>query len=255
MRILILAAGYGTRLNPLTLKVAKPLIGINGIPVINFLMDKVSGISERFPVEELRIVANNKFYESFIAWQKEYNIDANIINDGSNSPEDALGAVKDISLAINGECSDWLILGGDNLFEDDLIEFIEFAQRKKPYFSIGLCDLKDMREASRFGIVNLNSQKEIINFQEKPKNPLSTLAACCVYFFPKESSDLIQVFISQNKNVDASGKYIEWLVKEKKVFGHTLRGKWIDIGDFKALRLAEKEVKENNFSYSNNRTN
>ena len=255
MRILILAAGYGTRLNPLTLKVAKPLIDINGIPVINFLMDKVAGIGKRFPVEELRIVANNKFYKSFTAWQKEYNIDVNIINDGSNSPEDALGAVKDMSLAIDGEFSDWLVLGGDNLFEDDLIEFIEFAQRKKPYSSIGVCDLKDIREASRFGIVNLDSQKEIIDFQEKPKNPLSTLAACCVYFFPKESLDLIEVFISQNENVDASGKYIEWLVKEKKVFGYTLRGKWIDIGDFEALRLAEKEVKENNFSYFNNRTN
>jgi len=255
MRILILAAGYGTRLYPLTLKVAKPLINVNGVPVINFLMDKVSGIRKRFPVEELRIVANNKFYESFITWQKEYNIDINIINDGSNSPDDALGAVGDISLAIEGELSDWLVLGGDNLFEDDLIEFIEFAQRKKPHPSIGLYDIRGMGEASRFGIVNVDDQKEITNFQEKPENPLSTLAACCVYFFPKESLDLIEVFISQDGNVDTSGKYIEWLVKERKVFGHTLRGKWIDIGDFQALKLAEKEVKENNFSHSLNRNN
>jgi len=255
MRILILAAGYGTRLHPLTLKVAKPLISVNGIPVINFLIDKISGIRKRFSVEELQIVTNNKFYESFITWQKDYNIDANIINDGSSHPDEALGAVNDINLAVDGISSDWLVLGGDNLFEDNLIEFLEFAQRKNPYPSIGLYDVKDIREASRFGIVSMDGQKEIANFWEKPENPQSTLAASCVYFFPKESLGSIKVFVSQHDDPDASGKYIEWLVKKEKVFGHTLKGKWIDIGSFEALKSAQEEVKDNNFNHFHNKTN
>jgi len=241
MCIAILAAGYGTRLYPLTLKVAKPLVLVNNKPIINFLFDKLEGLSKHFSLGEVRIVVNNKFYKSFLIWKKKYRISAKIINDGSNSPEDRLGAVKDMKVALGKKKGDWLILGGDNLFEDDLVSFVEFAHKNSPYPSIGLYNVKSKKAATRFGVVKLNSRKQIVKFQEKPKNPISTLAASCIYYFPKQSLGVLDEFIKNNKNVDASGKYIEWLTKESKVFGYTLKGDWIDIGHFDSLKEAKKK--------------
>ena len=243
MHIAILAAGYGTRLYPLTKRIAKPLISVNNKPMINYLVDKIKILSDRFPVDEVRIVVNNKFYKSFLSWKKKYKIKAKILNDGSDSPEDRLGAIKDMRFAIGKVKADWLVLGGDNLFQDDLKGFIKFAKENKSYPSIGLYDVKSKKMARRFGVVMLNKEKRISKFQEKPKKPLSTLAASCVYFFPKQSLHLFDSFISNNGNVDASGKYIAWLSKESKVFGYTLAGKWIDIGHFDSLKEAENEFR------------
>ncbi len=241
MNIAILAAGYGTRLYPLTLKIAKPLLPINGKPMLNFLIDKIEILNKYFPIEDIKIIVNNRFYKSFLAWKKEYNIGAQIINDGSNSNEERLGATKDMKLAIANQKKDWLVLGGDNLFEDDLVDFIKFSFKMRPYSSIALYDVKSKKEATRFGVVALNNRKKIVKFQEKPKKPASTLAASCVYFFPKESVGLLDLFISQYPKNDAAGKYIEWLAEESKVFGYTVGGKWIDIGHQDSLKEAEKE--------------
>lgn len=243
MRIAILAAGYGTRLYPLTKKIAKPLVPVNNKPMINYLVDKVKGLYNVFPVEETRVVVNNKFYKSFMAWKKRYKIKARIINDGSNSPNDRLGAIKDMKLVIGKTKADWLVLGGDNLFQDDLTGFIKFALKKKPYPSIGLYDVKYKKTARRFGVVTVNRTGRISKFQEKPGNPVSTLAASCVYFFPEQSLCLFDSFIRNNGNVDASGSYIAWLSEESKVFGYTLCGQWIDIGHFDSLKRAEQEFK------------
>jgi len=241
MNIAILAAGYGTRLYPLTLRIAKPLLPINGKPMINFLIDKIGVLRKYFPIEEVKIVVNNKFYRSFLRWKKKYNIKAEIINDGSNSNDDRLGATKDMKITIGDQKKDWLVLGGDNLFEDDLVDFIKFSLRARPYSAIGLYDVGSKKEATRFGVVELNNRKRIVQFQEKPKRPASTLAASCVYFFPKESIGLLDLFVSQHQNNDAAGKYVEWVAKGSKVFGYTLTGKWIDIGHLDSLKLAEQE--------------
>jgi len=243
MRIAILAAGYGTRLYPLTEGIAKPLVPVNNKPMINYLVDKIKVLGKNFSIEEVRVVVNNKFYKSFLTWKKKYKVKAKILNDGSNSPDDRLGAIKDMKFAIGPTKADWLVLGGDNLFRDDLVKFIKFAKEKSPYPSIGLYDVKYKKMATRFGVVVLNKRKRIVKFQEKPKKPLSTLAASCVYFFPKQSLYLFDSFISKNENVDASGRYIAWLTKELKVFGYALEGKWIDIGHFDSLKQAEREFK------------
>jgi len=241
MRIAILAAGYGTRLYPLTLRIAKPLLPINGKPMINFLIDKIDILRKYFLIEEVKIVVNNKFYKSFLNWKKKYKIKAEVINDGSSSNEERLGAAKDMKLALGKQKRDWLVLGGDNLFEDDLVGFVKFALRMRPYSSVGLYDVKSKKEASRYGVVILNKRKRIVKFQEKPKKAASTLAASCIYFFPKQSAGLLDLFIFQHPNIDAAGKYLEWLAVDSKVFGYTLTGKWIDIGHFDSLKLAEQE--------------
>ncbi|MCM8819797.1 MAG: nucleotidyltransferase family protein [Candidatus Omnitrophica bacterium] len=241
MRVLILAAGYGTRLYPLTLELPKPLIKIKNKPIINFLIDKILTLEKYFKIEDVRVVTNNKFYNTFLEWKNIYKINAKIFNDGTNSPQDRLGAIKDIQFAIETINDDWLIIGGDNLFEDTLVEFLKFSQKNKPYVTIGVCKLKNKKDASKFGIVELDANGCILRFEEKPKIPFSDLAASCIYFFPKESLYLLKEFLDSKKNTDASGKYISWLVKNNKVFGYILNGRWFDIGHFEILKMVEKE--------------
>lgn len=243
MRVLILAAGYGTRLYPLTLNVPKSLVSVCNKPLVNFLIEKLDNLERKFSIEAVTIVSNNKFYKYFLEWKKKYNINAEIVNDGSNSPEDRLGAVKDIKFAIGGKKDDWLVLGGDNLFGDDLIEFCKFSYDKNPSPCIGLYDVKEKKLASRYGVVKIDSKKRIVKFAEKPKRPLSTLIATCIYFFPKESLNSLDSFLSSESNTDAAGKYICWLSKKTKVYGYTLKGNWLDIGHKDSLIEAERECR------------
>lgn len=243
MRILILAAGYGTRLYPLTINLPKPLVPVCNKPLMNFLMDKIGIIKKEFPVKNVSVVSNNKFYKNFINWKKKYKAQVDIINDGSNTPADRLGAVKDIKFSIAGKYDDWLILGGDNLFEDDLVEFLNFTYRKNSP-SMGLYDVKSKKIASRYGVVGINKNKQIIKLEEKPKDPFSTLAAACIYFFPKKSLKFINMFLKEDKNPDASGKYIKWLINKTKVYGYVLKGSWTDIGHIDSLKIAEKKYKK-----------
>ncbi len=240
MQVIILAAGYGTRLYPLTLKTAKPLLLIHQKPIINLLMDKINILKKYFDIKEVTIVVNNKFYRSFLGWKKKYRIKAKLINDGSSSPQDRLGAVKDLKLAISRKKCDCLVLGGDNLFSDDLRGFVNFALGNSPFASVGLYDVKDKKAAQRFGIATLNLKNRIIKFTEKPKNPSSTLAACCIYFFPRQSLRWLDAFINTNHSLDASGSYIAWLGAKSKVFGYTLEGEWVDIGEKSSFKKAEK---------------
>lgn len=248
MRVVILAAGYGTRLYPLTLKVAKPLIPINRKPIVNFLFDKLKALKSHVPIEETIIVANSKFYKDFLTWRERYQIETRIIDDGSRSPDDRLGAIRDMKLAMAHKKCDWLVLGGDNLFEDNLKEFITQALSKRPYPSVGLYDVRSKTDARRFGVVIIDGQKRIVGFEEKPENPPSTLAASCIYFFPEESTDYLDEFLAEHTTSDAAGTYIAWLATKTSVFGHLLKGEWIDIGHFDSLKMAERVFGESRTS-------
>ncbi|MEI8348772.1 MAG: nucleotidyltransferase family protein [Candidatus Omnitrophota bacterium] len=243
MRILILAAGYGTRLYPLTNSIPKPLIPVCNKPLLNFLIEKVEDLSKLYPVRNTSIVVNNKFYKYFLQWKKQYGINADILNDGSNSPEDRLGAIKDMKFGFGSYKDDWLVMGGDNFFDDTLLQFVERAYRNIPYPTIALYDVKKKSLASRYGIVKIDKKSIITDFEEKPKQPLSTLAATCIYFFPKQSLPCLDAFLSQAADADASGKYIRWLTQTSKVFGYTLSGNWLDIGQKDVLLKAEKVCK------------
>lgn len=243
MKVIILAAGYGTRLYPLTLELPKSLIPVNNKPVINFSIDKVSNLRKKIAIDEVKVVSNNKFYKDFLRWKEDYKIEGvQIINDGSNTPCERLGAIKDIKFAIDkSKKDDWLIIGGDNLFEDDLVDFLKFAVEKKPFVSVGLYEVFSKKEACRFGVVRLNEEQQLIELKEKPKIPFSTLIATCLYFLPQDSLDFLEKFIQEEDGVDAAGKYISWLIKQFKVFGYKLNGRWIDIGHYDALKEAERE--------------
>jgi glucose-1-phosphate thymidylyltransferase len=242
MNAVILAAGYGTRLYPLTLNLPKPLVEVNQKPIINFLVEKLKKLPKKLAAREINVVSNEKFYKNFLKWNKKYKFGAKILNDGTTSPDNRLGAIGDMDFAIGDNLEDWLIIGGDNLFEDDLSGLIKIGLEKKiPVTAV--YDVKEKKLASNYGVVKVNKANRILELQEKPVDPESTLIASCVYFFPKNSLSLLKKFIAQGNGHDASGKYISWLVVETKVQAYKLKGRWVDIGSMEELKGAAQLFK------------
>jgi len=245
MKVLILAGGYGTRLYPLTYNLPKPLVKLGNKPLINLLMEKVISLGEKHDIDDILVVSNNKFHKKFEEWGKKYKYPVTIINDRTNNPQERLGAVGDINFAIGKKRGDWLVLGGDNIFQDDLVEFIDFSYENRPHVSVGLQDVKTKKEAAKFGVVEVAASGKVLRMEEKPQKPFSTLAASCVYFFPEKSINFLNCFLNSCPGVDASGKYISWLVDHDVVYGYTLQGRWFDIGSVEDLKRAKKFFNKN----------
>ncbi|HBR15154.1 MAG TPA: nucleoside-diphosphate-sugar pyrophosphorylase [Candidatus Omnitrophica bacterium] len=254
MKALILAAGYGTRLYALGENTPKALLPIQDKPLVNYILDKI----EKLPgLDEVLLVTNNKFYPVFEDWAKKlresiqggagpgkpsFSLPVRVVNDGTNTPEERLGSIGDIDFVLRQTSlnDDLLVVGGDNLFDYKLDEYIVFAKERSPAVTIGLYDIKNREEAKKFGVVDLDPRKRIVSFQEKPALPKTTLIAMCFYYFPKKSLGLVSAYLSETVKSDAAGDYIRWLHQENPVYGFQFTGKWYDIGSLEAYQEAQE---------------
>ncbi len=243
MKTLILAAGYATRLYPLTKEYPKPLLEVKGRPIINYIVDKLKAIAG---IDEIYIVTNSKFILNFSGWVKSIKSPKKItlIDDLTKNNRDRLGAIGDINFVIEKQKvrEDLLVIGGDNLFSGSLKGFLDFSIKRRPAVSLGLYGLKRSEDASRYGVVKLDKQKKVISFEEKPEKPQSSLVAMCLYYMPKDHLSLVKQYIQNKKanRADATGSYIAWLKDEADVYGYVFGGSWFDIGDYKYLNAAKK---------------
>lgn len=241
MKALILAAGYATRLYPLTKDYPKPLLPVVKRPIINYIIDKLDSIKE---IDEIIVITNSKFISKFKKWSKSVVIKKrlSLIDDLTKSLHDRRGAIGDTLFAIKKENikSDLLVIGGDNLFEDSLVDFLSFvkAHRKSPV--IGIYNIKNLQKATHYGVIKLDKKSKVTSFKEKPKKPNSTLVAMCLYYFPHDKLKLINEYIKQADKHDATGSYIDWLRRKIAVYGFLFKGRWYDIGNHKFYRKAKK---------------
>lgn len=244
MKALILAAGYATRLYPLTLNRAKPLLPIAGKPTIEYIIECIEKIKE---INEILVVTNKKFFKQFSDWKLKRTAKKplKILNDKTVSERDRLGAIGDIDFVVKEEKinDDLLVIAGDNLFELGLREFVNFARRKAAACSVGLHNLNDIQAVKRYSQVRLDADKRIIEFIEKPHSPTSTLVAKCVYFFSKSGLGLIAEYINSGRSTDAPGHYIAWLCQRVSVYGFVFSGKWYDIGNYEIYKKADKDFR------------
>ncbi len=241
MKAIVLAAGYATRLYPLTKDNPKPLLEVGKKPIIEYIISKIEEIHD---IDRIVIITNNKFFPNFDEWAKKYSCSKQIkvINDNTKSNEDRLGAIGDIKFVIDKEKidDDILVIAGDNLFEFSLTKMVDLFKKKKSPV-IALYDVQSKELAKKYGIVTTDSNNKIINFVEKPANPESTLASTGVYLFPKNTLKLISEYLANRGSQDKTGSFLEWLYKKKDIYCCTFKEKWYDIGSFEELERARKE--------------
>jgi glucose-1-phosphate thymidylyltransferase len=244
MNALILAAGYATRLYPLTLHKAKPLLEVAGKPMIEWVLDNLAPIPD---LETVCVVTNNKFVKDFQTWADSYRqrrpgLSLKIIDDGSTDDSDKLGAIGDINLALTREeklaKSDLIIVGGDNLFSDPLVDFAKAAKNSEA--TLATYDVGDLEAIKKYSSITIDSAGLITEFEEKPAKPKSTLTGIALYYFSREVVPLFGTYLAEGNNPDQPGRFIQWLYTRKPVKTHQIRGTWFDIGSKETLEEANQ---------------
>ena len=243
IKVIILAAGYATRLYPLTKDKPKPLLEVAGKPIIEHIIAKLEEINE---LDEIFVVTNNKFFEHFKKWLNGFQSSKKIkiINDKTKSNEDRLGAIGDINFVIEQEKIDeeLLVVAGDNLFELSLIDVVNLFKNKNSSV-IALYDVKDIELAKKYGIVAIDKNNKIVHFEEKPEKPKSTLASTGIYLYTRDVLKDIKEYITEGYDSDKTGSFLEWFYKRKDIYCFVSKKRWHDIGSFEQLEESRKEFK------------
>lgn len=241
--VVILAAGYATRLYPLTENFPKPLLEVGGKPIINHLLDALQPISKE--ISGVACVTNDLYAPHFEKWAKELNVPfpVSVVNDGTRTNDTRLGAIRDIGLAAESfnNNDDLLVLAGDNIFDSDLALFYQKSKSRPNSVTLACIDVGDRKLATQYGILEVGEESRIVQFHEKPKNPPSTLASTGIYFFSQSTLHFFNEFLNDKSlNHDAPGFFISWLVSRVPVYGELLDGIWYDIGDKASLKNADE---------------
>src|SRR5579872_3230041 len=232
MKCLLLGAGYATRLYPLTKDRPKPLLPVAGVPILQRICEQLFKVKS---LDKVYVVTNHRFAGHYYNWLRDYQnhralpVPIEIYDDLTNTPDDRLGAIGDIRFVIENAKidDDLLLIAGDNLIEFSLQSFVEAAQPKGS--AVCLKDLKSKKKVSLYGMVEVNKQGKIIDFEEKPPKPRSTLISIGVYYFGKAHLPLFRQYLEEGHSKDAHGFYLQWFHKQVDVIGHVVDGEWYDI--------------------------
>ena len=231
MEAVILAAGVGKRLYPLTKKIPKALFPINGLPVIEYILKKLNPLD----LKKINIITNDKYYSNLINWVENYHTSVPIVirSDGTRTQRDKLGAVGNLEFILKSEKikDDVLLLVSDMVFSFKLEGFLSSVKKRKDQNWLLLYRLKDREEASKYGVLSLDKDSKVLRFQEKPKVPFSSLIAFGVYYLPKNKLSMVNEFCERDGSKDALGGYFRYLAERGSLYGFIQRsGSWADIG-------------------------
>jgi glucose-1-phosphate thymidylyltransferase len=242
MQAIILAAGYATRLRPLTDSTAKPLLPVGGRPMVDWILDRIDLVPE---VEGVHVVTNSRYAPDFARWASGRPA-VTVHDDGTSSNDDRLGAVGDIRFvlehaSLDGE--DLLVIAGDNLFEFDLGAYVAFWRGKGIASAIAVHRLADTSLASLYGVVELGEDGRVIELQEKPERPRSNLVSTATYLFHREHVPLVGRYLDEGGSADHSGAFLAWLYRREPVYGFRFDEAWLDIGDRAQLLEADNRLR------------
>ncbi|MBN1544978.1 nucleotidyltransferase family protein [Candidatus Woesearchaeota archaeon] len=241
MKAIILAAGYATRLYPLTLDTPKPLLEVGKKRMVEHIIHK---LEELDAVDEIHIVTNDKFCPHFVEWRRTFPSITNIFihNDLTKTNEDRLGAIGDVHFVIEKAKidDDVVIVGGDNLFDFSLLGMYSLFRSKKGPVNAAR-DLGDPAKLARkFGTVQIDLNNRIISFEEKPEKPKSSLASTCVYMYTKKDIEELESHIKKVGMPDNTGDFVKHLMTVRDVFAYPFEEHWYDIGSHEQLEEARQ---------------
>ena len=242
MKCVVLAAGYATRLYPLTLDTPKPLLDVAGRSILDRILDKVERIRE---IDEVILVSNHKFFRDFSAWAsgRSFPWKLTVIDDGSTGNENRLGAVADLDFAVRESNirDDALVLAADNLFDFELNDFALFFYEKKAD-CITTHSLSDPEKLRRTGVIEIDKNWKVLTFEEKPRNPKSEFAVPPFYLYRGDTLPLVRRFLEEGGNPDAPGNFVPWLIGRRDVYAFYFEGRRYDIGSPETYRTAVIDI-------------
>ena len=239
MDCILLAAGYATRLYPLTKDKPKALLTLGKKTILDIVMDRISEISE---IDNVYIITNHRFADNFEEWAKDYKgrLSVSVIDDGTTDNDNRLGAIGDTYYTIKEKNinDDLFVLASDNAFKFALTDMV------KLFYSSG-CDtisahyIEDLETLKSMGVLSLDDDNFVTEFVEKPAEPKSHYGAPPFYMYKKETIKLIEQYLKEGNNPDAPGNFIQWLITKTKVKAYTFDDMIIDIGTPKAYEEAK----------------
>ena len=233
MIALILAAGYATRLYPLTKDIPKPLLPVNGKPMLDYIVDEIDTLSD---ITRICLVSNHRFAAHFEEWAKSHRektpgLPIQVLDDGTETEDDRKGAIGDIQFVIEqiDAQEDMVILAGDNLFTYRLADVHKHFTKIQKDLLIAI-SIPQRERLQQFAVAELDGNGKVLHLEEKPENPRSDTAIFAVYLYKKETLPLFAEYLKEGNSPDAPGNFPAWLYKKKDVYAFKADGISIDIG-------------------------
>lgn len=241
MKCLILAAGYATRLYPLTKNFPKPLLKVGSKTILDWLVDDIDTANA---VDEYVVISNHKFASFFNDWAKEKKQNITVVDDGTDTNETRLGAVKDIWFAIEklGIDDNVLVIAGDNVLDFSLTAFMNYAEKKNASCVMRYFEAEKSKLV-KSGVVTIAEDDKVENMAEKPEEPESNWCCPPFYYYIKEDVRQIPKAIQEGCATDAPGSLIAWLCKQTAVYAMEMPGKRYDIGNLQSYEKVQSEYR------------
>jgi glucose-1-phosphate thymidylyltransferase len=240
LKALVLAAGYATRLRPLTDTWAKELLPVGGRPILDGIVESIRAVDE---VDGIHVVTNAVKAPAFHRWAE--GKDVRVHDDGTRTNDDRLGAIGDMQFVIEREAidDDLLVIAGDNLFDFDLSELVAFWRAKGEQSAVAVRDVGTKELARQYGVIELDDDDRVVAFVEKPDEPRSTLAAIATYLYGRSHVPLVKTYLDEGNAPDQPGRMVEWLQARKPVYGWRFDSSWYDIGNLEQLLEADNTLR------------
>lgn len=246
MKCLILAAGYATRLYPLTENFPKPLLKVGRKTILDWLVDD---LAETTDIDEFVVISNHKFAAHFESWkaakEKARPYEITILDDGTSTNETRLGAVRDILLAVEDLdiSDDLLVMAGDNVLDFSLSGFVRFAREKRA--SCVMChEENELKKQQKTAIITVNDDDLITSYEEKPKEPRGNLAVPPFYCYRACDVKRIKEALDDGCGCDAPGSFAAWLSGKTAMYAYRMPGKRYDVGDIKSYEYVQSVFSE-----------
>jgi glucose-1-phosphate thymidylyltransferase len=234
MKCVVLAAGYATRLYPLTENFPKPLLEIKGKTILDWLLEDIHA---NCGIDSFVVVSNHKFVNHFEEWKKSKSFDITVLDDGSMSNETRIGAVKDIQFAIDSLSleEDLLVIAGDNVLDFSFSSFVEFYKEKGTSCIMKYYE-ETLKEGKKYCVTETDSEDKVIYMKEKVENPTSHYLVPPFYIYRKEDLPLVKKSLAEGCPYDAPGSLVEWMCRSVPFYSMTMPGKRYDVGNLEGYR-------------------
>ena len=239
MKCLILAAGYATRLYPLTENYPKPLLKVQDKTILDWLVDDIDGAGL---VDEYIVISNHKFARHFQEWAAGKRQKITVVDDGTSTNETRLGAVCDIRFAVDslGLTGDMLVIAGDNVLDFSLQHFVRYADAKRTSCVMRFEEPNEER-LHKCGVLEIDGNDRIMSMEEKPARPKSHWVCPPFYYYTAEDAARIPAAIADGCGTDAPGSFIAWLCRHTSVHAMEMPGRRYDIGNLQSYEEVQQQ--------------